>query len=488
MGLSYYPENPSHNEAAVLLDMMSAEQITKIVRLVNARGLGIVNEIKGRERFTGSGLSPLAILDSKYVPYDSQESVALGMNTVLLAQLRKPQVSNDHYELILKDAFSLSPEMANAAAKKIETEDILGGTYKDPSGKDLPWYSTFAAKIKDAARKTANSLPMMSLMSWEIDQTQEYDLDLLYEWKLLGDVVRDLNERTKLMGAQASINSSMALFRLGTGDVEDGDPSVADAMVGDAVRTLSARNMPRTVFGGMDNLRRLGRRHQHQLAVGMSSATGATPSSMGDPSSPGLTGAFSRLMAGSPTKLGILGALLGASPMILSMIKDAASKGTGDVDYGDIHESIASDYGDVAADAWLHGDVEGFTQEIHNLANSTTSTGDVSLDGDIDRMITETSMGDVERLEPEVGGLFLRARRNAAKRRMRRRQKRARLRAERQRFNSVSGDEGIDDSEQEPTYAPAPRRSSRQSFQSDDQPSYADRDDEGVDMWEGTDN
>lgn len=412
-GLNYYPENPDWNDAAVLLSMMSNEQITKVIQLINSRGTAVLSEIKARKSAASVSLSPFAVLDSRFVPSEDMEMVALGMSTVLVNVIRKPKVGHDSYESILQNAFAIPDGMAAAAAKKIETEDVLGGTYTDADGKTLPWYESLGYKVVEGVRKIVNQVPETFGIPWEIDQNQSYDLDLLYEWRLLGEVVTDLNSRVRLMGAQAAINNNYGLFM--TGDVEEGDVDYGDIEAGDTVRKLTLRSLPSSVFAGAPALGRFSEQSQKETAKKVADDIGLT----GRPAKrPALKRAFARALEMKPSKAFLLGSMLGLTPAAIALIKSMRNaQATGDIEDGDAYSTISSSYGDNAAHNWLVGDVEGFLQEVGAIANDDCSTGDVNLDAAIESAEMAAGTGDVESLGPEIGGLFTRARINMAKRR-----------------------------------------------------------------------
>lgn len=445
---SYYPQRPEWNDAAVLLDMMSADQIAKIVSLVNARGTSVISDIKSKDRM--NSLSVMAILDERYVPSEDLEMVALGLSTVLLSQIRKPKMGNDEYQVILQDAFALPGAMAEVAAKRIETEDILGSSYKDPQGALLPWYEEFSNAIREGTRKMLNAVPEILTVPWEIDQDQSYDLDLLYEYKLLGGVVSELNSRARLMAGQAALNQTMGLMQ--TGDVEGlGDAEQHEIAVGDAVRHFSLRNLPKTVFGGMLHLRKVGKRHSHALASQMSAASGIKASKGGalrqtKPGHPGLKAALDKALSAKPTAALALGGMFGAAPMAIKLAKSLFShKATGDVD-SEVGDVIANDYGHSAARAWLMGDVEGMMHAIQQQASDDITTGDPDLDDAIEASIHDAHSGDVDTFGPEVGGLFMRARINRAKKKYAKHTRANKKRAALQHYKDMDADSaGQDD-------------------------------------------
>jgi hypothetical protein len=423
---TYYPQNPSWNNAAVVLSMLSEQQINDVVNLINARGRLVVSDLKSKKSSRGISLSPLAILDESIVPNEDMEEVALGLSTVLLAQLRTPKFDREVYANILKTAFSLPTEMADAISRKIETADILGGSYKDPKGEEYPWYKSFYGNIKSTVRKTLNSIPAFFGVPWEIEARQDFDIDLLYELKLMGREVAELNSRSRLMAGQAAFNMATGMFAMG--DIEEGDPDMADMALGDAMRQLNLRSVPAAVFGNAEGLRKLSGANQQAAAQNFADNIGLTKSGESVPAkSPAMKRALDKALSASPGKAVALGLALGAAPTLIKILKDFRKKGDvfGDINADEAIPALAAQYGDDAAAAWLAGDVEGFFHEVGALANEDFSTGDPDLDSAIEAAVLEEGLGDIEALGPEVGGVFTRARINMAKRRASRRTRRS---------------------------------------------------------------
>jgi len=457
MSLSYYPSNPSFNEAAVLLDMMSADQMRKVVELISSRGASVIVEIKGRDRHSGGGISPLAILDSKFVPSDTLEHVAIGLNTLLLGALRKPLVGTTGYKDILMAAFNLEAGIAEKIANKIETRDVLGTSYDDKTGIKQNFIKKWALSIVQFANDLANEIPGVKTLGLEIDYTQEYDLDFLYELKLLGAEVVELNQRAALMSAQAQIFTQKALFQ---GDVEGlGDADYGDLELGDTIRMASARNMPNLLFTSLSNVKTMGDKNKARARHKIKSIAS------GNTTSPQLKSSLRNVLKGNVGKALLMGTGIGLAPMAIRGLINLASKsksGSGDIDYGDIHQSLSDAYGDVVADRWAEGDIEGMMGEIERDGSVHETTGDADLDGDIEDAVGDLMVGDIDELGPQLGGLFMRARINAQKRKKRRRTRRAKNRARLTRSRREADEVEMDpDDEPEPDPEPAPRNRRR---------------------------
>lgn len=419
---SYYPNNPEWNDAAVLLDLMSAEQIQKIIALVDARGPAVITDLKARQRSSQCSLSPLVVLDTRWVPSEDLEDVALGMATILIGKIRQPVFGVNEYEAALKNGFTLSSDMAVALAKKVETEDILGGTYKDANGAELPWYKTWAGNVQRYIRKSINAVPGASILGWEIDANQEYDLDLLYEWKLFGGVVRELNSRTKLMQGQAALNATTSAFSL-TGDVESGD---VESLTGDALRSAAVRRLPGLVFGKATGLANMANFNRDRASEFIRNHASNPQSRIGR--------ILARAMNQGPS-LAMLKMLVPGSDDLLAAARHGLNSNS--TETGDAYSTISSTYGNNPAAAWQMGDVESFLREVGAIADSDVSTGDPALDSAIESAVMEEISGDIEGMSPEMGGLFTRARINMAKRRAARRKRRSSRKYARQQRRDI---------------------------------------------------
>jgi hypothetical protein len=425
---SYYPNNPDWNDAAVILDMLSEDQIRKIESLLHARGLGVINDIKRSDR-SRTSLSPLSILDTKYVPSKDLEKVALGLSTVLLHYIRKPSIGISQYQEILQNAFSLPGEMAQRLAKRIETEDILGGTYTDPSGQQLPWYKSFYLSVIEYSKRIINKIPELLSFNFRLDETQSYDLDLLYELKLLGEVVDELNSRTKLMVGQALANSTLGLFQMG----DPNDVDSAYEAVGDAMRIAGTRRVPSTLFGSAKGLAILASRNQYNAAQSLKDAL--SKQTKGTP----ILASAVRSAVSAPG-VGILSSLVPGGKLISALTRMGLIKTndpTGDASDAQAIQAVADLYGDAVADAYAKGDLDETLRALNDEAISDVSTGDPDLDKSIEDAVDKAMANEFgEAIDPEQGGIFSwirRARINAAKRRYARKFRRKMRRDARER-------------------------------------------------------
>lgn len=431
MKRTIYPGNGRHNKAAVILASMSPDMVEDIISLVNARGRGILGDIFEAQGTAANSTNVrfLAVFSNSFIAEEDFEDTYLGFATVALSALRKPNYGNDEYQQILSQAYGLPWEIADPLAKKIETYDVLGGADKNQS-----YWTRFTDMLGEGVRRSVNWAANVLQLPWENDQDQKYDIDFLYEMKLLGQVVADLNSRARLMTAQAAINTNMGVLQ--TGDPMIGDQESADMMVGDTFKMARLRQLPKAVFGTASPIARMGHAATAAKAKNVLSQAGYHVSkgklTNTQPKHPAMKHAVDKILNMRPSSALLAGGLLGATPVAIKLIADLAKMRKqgqmGDVD-GDAYSTISTAFGDTVADAWLTGDIESVFKHIGDEANEDISTGDPELDAAIEASVMQELAGDIDEMSPEVGGLFTRWRINAAKkqasRRMRRQYKKA---------------------------------------------------------------
>lgn len=409
-----YIGNSRHNKAAAILSSMSDDMISDIVDLVSSRGRNVISDISSnRER----GLSPLAIFSRSLMTDDDFDMVWLGYNTVQIASMRTLKSDFDFYESTLKNAFGLPSEMAAALAKTIETYDIIGVT--SPGQPTPAWYSNLGNQIAEKVRQISNWSMDILHLPFENDQDQKYDIDFLYELRLLGKAVDELNARSRLMNAQASISAGMGLFKPGeAGDIEN-DPSYAPALIGDVFSPLLLSSLPKMIFGRFDKVSQMGRLASSAKAKRVTAAAGITGKAPLNSSSvavdPSISSALQSAMNGDYSALTDL-SLKSSPDKIVSLMQSYKRSLLGGDVMGDISESIGDIYGDAVGQAWAAGDIQGVISGIGELADDQYTTGDPDLDqqiiGDVLAELSQT--GDLSYGDPEIGGLLKRARINAA--------------------------------------------------------------------------
>lgn len=427
MKRSFYPGNGSHNKAAVLLASMSPDMVEDIISLVNARGRSVIADIFESQSTAASSTNVryLAIFSNGFIAEEDFEETYLGFATVALASIRKPNYGNDEYQAILSQAYGLPWEIADPLAKKIETYDVLGGVDKTQG-----YWTQFTDMLGEGVRRTVNWAANVLQLPWENDQDQKYDIDFLYELKLLGQVVSDLNSRARLMTAQAAINSNMGLLQ--TGDPMIGDQESADMMVGDTFKMARLRQLPKMVFGTANPIAKMGAAATAAKAKNVMAQAGYTVNKNGSmstsrPKHGAMKNAVDKILHAKPSAALLAGGLLGATPVAIKLIADLAKRSrggqSGDV-YGDAYSTINTAFGGNVADAWLHGDVESMLKHIGHDAEDDISTGDPEMDAAIEAAVMEELSGDIDSFSPEVGGIFTRWRINAAKKQASRRMRR----------------------------------------------------------------
>jgi hypothetical protein len=393
---------------------MANDQIESIVSLVGARGRSVVSDIAN---VSTSIPKYNAVLSAEYITnIDDAHEVAAGLGTLIISDLRKGGTrSAEDYKGILQTAYSLPEGLAEKLADKIETEDVIGGP-------DTGMMESLANGIRSSVEKILNWGSKVLETGWYIDPTQEYDIDFLYEMKLLGGAVEKMNSRIGLMEGQAKLQQGFGLFQ--TGDVDGlNDGEFLDRSLGNVMGRMQLKNLPPTVMGDVMPLAKLGASITNKEASAAVNTAGAGKA--GKVKNSGVKRALDGLLSMNPTKAALLGLATGGAIPIAGMVKDAlqarSGRRAGDVDeddmYGEPYGVVADDYGDNAASAWLTGDVQGLMQAIADEADDSSTSGDPDEDEAIE-MIAADEAGDID---TEIGGLFTRARANIAKKKAARR-------------------------------------------------------------------
>ena len=429
-----YFSNSRHDKAAFILASYAPDTIEDIVSLVLARGSALVNDLAGSD----GPPRPNAIFSRRYINDMDFKSMYTGALTVQLANLRTVQNDQDFYETTLVDAFGIPKTMAAALAKKIETYDILGGLPEDDK---RAWYTKLSDRIQETIRTSANWIPSVLQLGIENDQDQKYDIDRLYEYKLLGEAVDDLNSRARLMTAQSMIAQTMGLFRTAvkskeeSGDIEDGDVDLGyQEVIGDAFRPLMGAPVPFSLFGGLGSLANIGKAASTAQAQAVVEDAGHSrdPQKHDLVKNPGLRRALDKALNMNPGKLALLAGGVAFAPAAVKAIKALIKGAKGSKAMGDILGDVADKFGEDVAGSMAIGDVMGVLEGISDLSGDIETTGDPSLDeaiiGDVLDEISGED-GDIEAGDVEIGGIFKRARINAAIRKGNRRMRRGKKKA-----------------------------------------------------------
>lgn len=425
---NYFPNNPKLNKAATILATMSPDMVEDIVQLVQLRGRAVITDVAAD--INQSGPRPLAIFSRNYITDEDFSHVFLGFNTVNLASMRTLSSDMDFYERTLMNAFSLPRQIATPIAKTIETYDVLGGVSADDK---RAWYTKMSQRIQETIRQSANWATSVLQIPFENDQDQAFDIDYLYELKLLGKAVDDLASRSRLMTAQAAIAQGMGLYKAGdgeTGDV-DGDPSFeAEAYIGDVFAPLMGAPMPSSIFGGLAGVAKMGRTSSQARAQRVISDAGLSNCSKESKSvkNPALRKAIDKIANIKPGKLALMAGGLGFAPFAIKAIRSIIANNKSSKQTGDVTNDLSEVFGDVFGNAWEIGDVATVLSEIDSLSGDIETTGDAELDeliiGDVLAELEES--GDAEMYgDAEIGGIFKRMRINAAMRRGKRRRRRS---------------------------------------------------------------
>lgn len=406
----FYPESERYSKGALILASMSPDMVADIIATVQAKGASLKDDLYGPESIgtLGGTARFMGWFSNSYISYADFDKVWTGFSVLVLDAFRNPKIANDNYKSVLQGAYSLPESMAEAISKQIETEDIIG------AGKELGMWSTMLAKFKEGVRETLNWGAGLINMPWEVDQTQAYDVDFLYELSLLGEAADKLTSRFRLMTAQVAIQKNLGILTMG--DIEGGDVEIADAYVGDVFRRLTARSVPPAIMGGAAPLLMAGQKATKTEAAQVMRDAGYKTNAQdqvvaGPAKTPAFKQAIDKMINMKPSTAMLIGAGLGLTPIAIKAIASRIGKGRGDVmgDVdGDAYSTIATHYGPEAGDLWAAGDVEGLFGHIAELADEDVSTGDPDLDLEI--------MGEVEADDAygdtEVGGVFRRARAN----------------------------------------------------------------------------
>lgn len=453
--------DPRANRAAIIASMMSPDMVDDLQYLFNQRGGTVTSDIFAPSSpIATAGIPrPFAILSRAYISDQDFEAVATGIASVFVAQLRTPEQGNDFYQKILKEAFGIPDEIAEPMAKRIETYDPI------PKGEGVSgWLDNVGRNVADAGRRFLNWGASLIQMDWEIDQSQSYDMDFLYEVKLLGEAVQELNSRARLMQSQSLIKSSSTMMQFG--DPGD-DGEFGDAELSRALSPFMLRTLPPQIMGGASNIWKYGLKS----AIGTMKAVidkagaevtpqGVVKNSAGTPihQSPAAMPSFMK-MASNPKNL------------LMDISKRFFHKSPkGDPLYGDVAEL----YGDAIADSLMSGDIAPFMGEVARDAVMDYSTGDAELDALIDDSM-EDEAGDAE-----MGGPLSRFYRNVQRRKAGRRSRKSIRRKERtmkreQNFldRRRSKQEADNAGSEEDNYAPQYQQEQPQEESYDDSDEYS---------------
>lgn len=417
-------QDDDDNRVALLLSAGTPAMTARLAAFFSKYGASAVTTVHGSRGKNSSVPGFLAPFDEVYLGNEDFENVLVGLGAAYLSILKTPSFGVDDYEKILTQLFALPPKMANNMAREIDTDDIL----KSSKGDEGLWTS-ITNKLTEGARNILNWGASVLQLPWEMDQTQKYDIDCLFEMSMLGEKIAKLNRRVRLMKSQALLAANTGLMM--TGDPGTSDQDEIDQYVGDVFSRAASRNLPPAMLGGLAPLAQFGRAataaegaqimRQAGVTTTPAAGNGEAQVSMGKPLNVGYKNAVTKIMNMNPSKALLLGAGLGVTPMaikgILRLAKGAMNRG--DIEenqgIGDAYSTVATDYGDTAADAWLMGDIAGVMNAIADEATGDATCGDPEMDDLIANTIVDEMSGDIEESDPEVGGILMRARINRAR-------------------------------------------------------------------------
>lgn len=408
-----YFTDSRENKAALLLASMSPDMVQDIVNLVSAKGGAIVSRLA--EVDEGAPLRPLALFSREYISDEDFPFLYLGAMTALLSQFRTLSQDNDFYEKVLKGAFALDDDLAAKMASTIETRDPIGGYKNTPYAKSMAWHNRVLAVLQEKIRRGANWIAGALPFGWENDQDQKWDFDFLYELALLGKAVDELSSRARLMRSQYLLANNTGLF--GTpkayGDVYGDPEEAAEAAIINAVTPLVGSPIPRKILGGMAGfvdgaIKAANKKVDAVVARGAAGAAGTSPD-------PEIGQALTNILSSNPSAISQLNpAVVGTSVMsaLAETLRQKAAQG----DVSNSYETVRELYGEPVAAAWNRADLPTVFHEIAALAGDAyETTGDPEFDQAIiaDTLQDDSLRGDVSGDEdPEIGGLFRRARIN----------------------------------------------------------------------------
>lgn len=409
--------------AAILLSMFSEDRINEIASFASRFGSGTAAAAHEKAaKYSTAGLTPLAFLSRTYIADSDLPRLVTGISGMLISDLRRTNKGVDEYERVLKNLFLLPQSMVNTIVKKINTDDILGTVNADGTIDVDIWDTMF-----DWVKKVINQVPGADALGYEIDQTNKYDIDFLYEVSKLGEVIEELCTRLRLMRGQTLLATGPGLFQTGDllnsgmmGDLDsltaaEAGPEVSAILAGDIVSNVTARNLPPHLFGRSGDLAKMtthaaGRRTKRFLQ-----AAGKAVAETGDIDAKESSAAQKQASSIDTVKkrnpnllkniaLGVGGVSL--IPILASLVANA-TRATAD-------RGIMGLLPDSFRPGALAGDIDDFAGAVGDLMFENHTTGDPQLDSEIEAAYANSGLDEANG-DPEMGGLFSRMKANMAK-------------------------------------------------------------------------
>lgn len=411
-----YFSNPRHNKAAWVLATMSPDMVADIVDLVNTRGSAVISDVKADD----GPPRPLSCLSSAYISDTDFPEVFLGLTTIFVAAIKSIKADSNFYAGVLSQAFSLPSEYAQSIAARIETKDYFSA----PSGLDndakAKWYKAVIDKMKTETAWYKNLFKGPSDIMQQVQNDQSWDVDFLYEVKLLGDAVSDLQSKARLQRAQISISSDTGYFAgagLGMGDVYGdvyGDPvDVAEVAIVDTMKPLMGTPLPFAMFGGLGKLAASGlAASRMKLAKLLGAKTVDAAGNLSHDANPVIKQAVSNIANPAQSKVAAVDGINIDLETVKALLQELGRR-YGSGQGGSNTDQIREQFGDVVAECVENGDLLGAVENIVDMAaEPMPTTGDPHLD---EAIITETlneldGDPDYDDSEAGMGGLFKKAR------------------------------------------------------------------------------
>jgi hypothetical protein len=401
----YFPDD-RQNKAAMILASMSPDMVSAISDLISQAGVNVTNTLFAVD---DGPPRPLAIFSEAFVTDNDFPCVWYGFLTTVMADLRTAGADAEQYAKMLVDAFGISEKLAQPLAKKIESYDTIGASYKSDSD-SRAWYEKLSGRLQEGIRRIAN-MPnhLLGLGGFLYnDQTQKYDIDYLYEMYVLGQVVDDLMVRGRLMKGQSAINQSLGL--LAVGDPGDEDARVASIYA--TLRPLAGAPIPAVIAGGAKKLMESVTKDNLTAALNLLAKAGIIKdkTNLNAVEDNELRGHVLDLVEGKTPGLDAF-----ASPPtgteLLTFHRKVKRRSRRPSDTDIAYQRVEDDYGPAVADAWATGDPVELYHALRQSANEPDiQTGDPEMDAailaDAHDAVTSGLTPAMMQADKETGFLF----------------------------------------------------------------------------------
>jgi len=417
-----FPSNDNKERALVLLSSYAPDSVDDFFELFQGESRASIEAKLRVLRLEDSGLPSCNAMYSRdnLTTFEDFYYVYLGMSCIVLENLKTQQHGEKEYSTILQSLFNIPKDMADKAASSIETYDVLSGSDKEMK---MSWYEKLAANMGEYLRQAANWTGSLIHLPWHIEESQDYDIDGLYEISLLGKAVEALSARVRLMGSQMKISTSLGLNWVASAGGQSG--STADQLAAphaDPLSDILSIFKPFLSGGGLGKGLLGGLNHIQEVGHG-ASAVAAKQIANDNEEDGDVWGLGDISQMGDlpiPTQLVLAGGRTPTMNRLLQMVNNTMIR---DNHRMALDSKLRDDLGDVFGDAYADGDVATMMTELGEIY-STETTGDPALDQAIAHQVMQQHMaegGDVA----EQGGLFMKLRTRHQMNKARRRQRRA---------------------------------------------------------------